>query len=223
MEEYYSEKLSAQRLKKCYDIATPRVQQYLKAELDHVRSHLTGDELVLELGCGYCRFLNGLVGHSRKLVGVDTSFESLQFSSKEYSRQFELFQMDAEFLSFDDNLFDVVLCIQNGISAFKVEPIKLIRESLRVTKPEGVCLFSSYAEKFWTDRLEWFRLQSEEGLLGEIDWDATRYGIIICKDGFEATTFDEDDFLKLTKGLNVHTEIYSIDDSSLFCKISKFE
>jgi hypothetical protein len=32
-QEYYSEKLSAERLKKCYDIAPSRVRQYLDAEI----------------------------------------------------------------------------------------------------------------------------------------------------------------------------------------------
>ncbi|MGD2109726.1 MAG: hypothetical protein PVI86_10070, partial [Phycisphaerae bacterium] len=33
---YYAERLSAERLKRCYDIAPPRIQQYLDAEIRHV-------------------------------------------------------------------------------------------------------------------------------------------------------------------------------------------
>jgi cyclopropane fatty-acyl-phospholipid synthase-like methyltransferase len=52
---YYAEKLSAKRLQRCYEIASPRVQQYLEAEIEHVIGHLKPTDTVLELGCGYGR------------------------------------------------------------------------------------------------------------------------------------------------------------------------
>ena len=114
---------------------------------------------------------------------------------------------------------DAVLCIQNGISAFKTDPLELIRESMRVTRPEGVCIFTSYSDKFWKPRLDWFRLQSEEGLLGEIDWDATQNGVIVCKDGFRATTYRPEDFRKFADIIGVESNIVEIDGSSICCVI----
>lgn len=58
MTNYYKDKLSALRLKKCYDIAPPRIQKYLKAEIDHVLQKITSKDVVLELGCGYGRLLS---------------------------------------------------------------------------------------------------------------------------------------------------------------------
>ena len=52
MKEYYSEKLSANKLKRCYDIATPRIKQYLKAEIDFVLEQIHPSDKVIELGCG---------------------------------------------------------------------------------------------------------------------------------------------------------------------------
>ena len=127
--------------------------------------------------------------------------------------------MNAIDLKFEDNLFDVVICVQNGISAFKVDPEKLIKESIRVTKKDGILLFSSYSEKFWNDRFEWFKIQSKEGLLGEIDYNQTKNGTIVCKDGFVSTTFSKYDFLKLASKFNVNTTIHEIDNSSIFCEM----
>jgi 2-polyprenyl-6-hydroxyphenyl methylase/3-demethylubiquinone-9 3-methyltransferase len=90
---------------------------------------------------------------------------------------------------------------------------------MRVTKNGGVCLFSTYSEKFWGNRLEWFRHQSEEGLIGEIDWNQTREGVIRCKDGFKATTFSKDSLLKLTESLGLTADIRELDGSSLFWEI----
>jgi 2-polyprenyl-6-hydroxyphenyl methylase/3-demethylubiquinone-9 3-methyltransferase len=66
--------------------------------------------------------------------------------------------MNAIELGFGNRQFDMVICIQNGISAFKVDQQKLIKEAMRVTRSGKTILFSSYSERFWEDRLEWFRV-----------------------------------------------------------------
>ncbi len=60
MKDYYAQKLSAERLRSCYEVAPPDAQRYLKAELDFVRERTTSDSLVLELGCGYGRVPGGV-------------------------------------------------------------------------------------------------------------------------------------------------------------------
>jgi 2-polyprenyl-6-hydroxyphenyl methylase/3-demethylubiquinone-9 3-methyltransferase len=56
-------------------------------------------------------------------------------------------------------------------------------------------------------------------LLGEIDYDRTGEGRIVCKDGFTATTLTQEDFQELTSGLNANIRIQEVDESSLFCEI----
>ncbi len=151
MSDYYSNKLSAGRLRLCYDLAPPRVKQYLNAEIDFILEKIKPNDNVLELGCGYGRVL--------------------------------------------------------------------INEALRVTKPGGKVIFSSYSEKFWNDRLNWFHIQSEHGLIGEIDYSSTGNGVIVCKDGFRATTFSKEDFNILVAGLKKDYKITEVDNSSIFCEI----
>jgi ubiquinone/menaquinone biosynthesis C-methylase UbiE len=129
--------------------------------------------------------------------------------------------MNALHLAFHDDSFDVVICIQNGISAFHVDKKELIKESIRIAKQGGTILFSSYSEKFWNHRLEWFQLQSKAGLLGEIDYEKTKKGMIVCKDGFTATTVKPEQFISLTSNLNVNAKIVEVDESSVFCEMRK--
>jgi len=221
MSGYYAEKLSAERLKRCYEIAPPRVKQYLEAEIEYVLDKLKATDKVLELGCGYGRVLQRLIGKSEKVVGIDTSYASLRMA-REFVGDISscsLIEMDAVELGFRKDCFNAVVCIQNGISAFAVNQRKLVEESVRVTRPGGIALFSSYSEHFWEDRLDWFRLQAEQGLLGEIDEAATGKGVIVCKDGFKASTVGPDDFAALTSGLPVLSKITEVDRSSLFCQI----
>ncbi len=224
MRGYYSEKLLAEKLRKVYDIAPPRVKQYLDAEIAFVLSHIESTDCVLELGCGYGRVLERILEKAALTVGIDTSHESLRLAKNLDPRKsaiYSVVEMDAVSSGFRDGAFDVVVCIQNGISAFHVDQRRLIEEAVRVARPGGTVLFSSYAESFWDDRLRWFESQSRHGLLGEIDYDATGNGVIVCIDGFRATTVRPGRFRELTSGLNADIRLKEVDSSSLFCIITR--
>ena len=223
MDDYYSKNLSAERLKMCYEIAHPRVVQYLNAEIDFVLNKIRPSDKILELGCGYGRILLKLAKKVKTVIGIDNSRESIQLA-KETLKDFkncEVLEMDAKKLEFPDNYFDKVLCLQNGLSEFKLNKRKLIKETLRVTRIGGSAFFSSYSNNFWNHRLGWFRLQVECGLLGEIDEDKTKDGVIVCKDGFRATTITEDKFNYLCNKLNLVPKITEVDNSSIFFEIIK--
>jgi ubiquinone/menaquinone biosynthesis C-methylase UbiE len=207
-------------LRQCYEIALPRVQQYLVAEIAHVLKSISPTDRVLELGCGYGRVLTALAQRAGDIAGIDNSAASLQMARRDVSHV-RLVQMDAVRLGFRDDSFDKTVCVQNGISAFHVDQTALIHEAMRVTKPGGMVFFSSYSEKFWPFRLQWFRAQAAAGLIGKIDEAKTGNGVIVCTDGFSATTVDEDGFRALTAGLGADVRISEVDESSLFCEIRK--
>lgn len=218
---YYTKHLSAENLQRVYEIAPPRVQQYFDAEIHYLLSKITANDVVLELGCGYGRIIPTLANKAKFVVGIDTSLQSLLLG-QQFLRNVSnslLFQMNATKLDFLSHTFDVVVCIQNGISAFHVNQHELIKESIRVTKPGGKIFFSSYSEKFWDHRLHWFRLQEREGLIGEIDEEHTMNGMIVCKDGFTATTVNEKNFLGLVSEFNVSVNISEVDESVIFCEM----
>jgi SAM-dependent methyltransferase len=222
MNDYYNDRLSAERLKRAYEIAPPRIKRYLEEEIAFVQRHLRPEDSVVELGCGYGRAAVQLAAKAKSVVAIDTSLSSLKLGKEMHSRipNCLFARMNAVALAIPDHVFDVVVCIQNGISAFQVDQGDLIRESLRVVKPGGTALFSSYSPRFWGDRLEWFKTQSEAGLIGEIDYAKTGDGVIACKDGFKATTVSEGRFYELASKIrNVQVEVEEVDGSSLFCKI----
>lgn len=221
MTDYYSAKLAGERLRRCYEIASPRIRQYLEAEIGFVLKRLSATDEVLELGCGYGRVVFRLAEVARRVVGIDTAEESLalarELAGPSSNCAFEC--MDASSMTFPVGTFDVVVCVQNGICSFRADPERLVLESLRVAKPGGRILFSSYSERFWPARLEWFRAQAAEELVGEIDENETAGGTIVCKDGFRSGTFTPDEFRGLCSRLGVLPEIFEVDESSVFCEI----
>jgi 2-polyprenyl-6-hydroxyphenyl methylase/3-demethylubiquinone-9 3-methyltransferase len=223
MSGYYDDKLAGERLRRCYEIAPPRVRHYLDAEVGHVLSRIRPGDRVLELGCGYGRVLSRLADTAGLAVGIDTSPSSLALGREilEGKDHVGLAAMNAVAMGFAPAVFDVVVCIQNGISAFGVDQAALLREALRVTRSGGMALFSSYAEGFWSARLEWFELQAAHGLLGEIDFARTGDGVIVCKDGFRATTVSPAHFEALAAALGVQALIEEVDESSVFCQLNR--
>ncbi len=219
--DYYDGMLAGERLVKCYEIAPPRVKQYLRAEIDYVLEKIRPGDLVLELGCGFGRVIRPICAKAKWVIGIDNSIATLTFAERFLADQTncDLLAANAIHLPFKNHVFDIVVCIQNGISAFHVDPVELFAESIRVTKRGGLVLFSSYSEKFWESRLEWFRAQSKAGLIGELDTEKTRNGVIVSTDGFTAITFDAEKFLSLASRFHVDARIVEVDQSSLFCEM----
>lgn len=224
MPSYYSQNLSASRLKRVYEIAPERTRQYLKAEVEFVTSRIKPGDRVLDLGCGYGRVMpDFLDAGAEHVAGIDSSVDNIVMG-REYlagNDDWSLSVMSAEKLGFRDGIFEITAAIQNGISAFQAEPLDLIREAVRVTKPGGRVLFSTYSPRFWDYRLEWFKLQADEGLLGEIDGEMTKEGLIVCKDGFRAMTYSEEQLRGFARALGLTAQIEEVDESSLFLEVEK--
>ena len=70
--------------------------------------------------------------------------------------------------------------------------------------------------------LEAFRAAYHAGIEGlEIDIRMTRDGVIICKDGFKATTQTPQDYRALGQASGYPYEVTEVDSSSLFLVIHK--
>jgi 2-polyprenyl-6-hydroxyphenyl methylase/3-demethylubiquinone-9 3-methyltransferase len=215
--------LSGKRLQRCYEIAPDRVRRYLEAEIVHTQKRLLGTESVLELGCGYGRITGRLAHAATRVVGVDIATESIELARRLWGStgRCEFLSMDAVDLGFPDDSFDAVVCLQNGICAFRVDQVRLLEEALRVTREGGIVVLSSYSDTFWPHRLAWFELQAEEGLVGRIDRNATHDGVIVCEDGFRSGRLTPHDFRSLCSTVGVNAQVSEVDQSSVFCEILK--
>lgn len=218
---YYDEQLNADKLFQVYDTAIPRIQQYLEAEIEFVREKLKKDDDVLELGAGYGRIMRQLAPACRSIVGVDISENSAKLGQEYLKDQpnASFIVMDVHHLSFD-RLFDVVVCLQNGLSSMRID-YDTIEEIVQLLTPGGRAYFSTYSADFWEYRLRWFEEQADKGLLGKIDYSKTKNGEIVCLDGFKATTHSPEELTKIANRLGYPFELIEVDASSLFLVVTK--
>lgn len=221
-ENYYVQNLNAQKLFQVYDTKISRIKQYLKSEISFVQKKLQGSESVLELGAGYGRIMKELAPYCNLITGIDISKENVDLA-RAYLRDLpntRVEVMDAHRLSFQER-FDVILCLQNAMSAMRVEPIGFVKEITALLADGGTAYFSSYDSKFWEYRLDWFREQACKGLLGEIDEEKTKDGVILCKDGFTAKTHSLADMEAIGKSSGYEYVVTEVDESSVFLIINK--
>lgn len=221
MDNYYAEKLGAQKLFQVYETKIPRVKQYLQAETDFVRSNLSKAQNVLELGAGYGRIVRELAPCCSSIVGIDISEDSVALGKAYLAEQknADIRVMDIHHMDFS-NCFDVILCMQNGLSAMSVDSAD-IKKILGFLSFGGTAYFSSYSDKFWEYRIQWFEEQVSKGLLGNIDYERTQNGVIVCQDGFRAVTYTEKDLQKIGEQSECPYSIQEVDESSLFLVIYK--
>ena len=153
-------------------------------------------------------------------MGIDTSLESLALARRVVAPggNCNLAVMNATALGFGDGVFDAVVCIQNGICAFHVDPVELVQEVLRVTRPGGRLLVSSYADGFWPHRLLWFERQAEDRLVGE-ESTTLQPAARCARTVFNAGRWVQQ-FTQLCRQLGVQRVIVEVDGSSVFCEIS---
>lgn len=222
MSNYYAERLNAEKLFQAYQTKLPRVERYLAEEIGFVRRHLQTDMSVLEIGAGYGRIIKELAPFAARLVGVDIAEASVTLG-REYLHECpncSLQVMDAHDLQFQAE-FDAVLCLQNGLSSIKGPTTPLIGQCLKALVPGGRAYFSTYSPKFWAHRLAWFEEQAGRGLLGKINHDRTRDGMIVCDDGFVATTFSKEELEALGAASGCRYCVEEVDESSLFLILEK--
>ncbi len=219
---YYSKSLNATKIYEVYQTEIERVKQYLSSEIEFVRGHLSESDIIFEIGAGYGRIMKQLAPGVKFVYGIDIAENTVAFG-QEYLRECPNCRLSvADAYKFDNDMeYDAVLCLQNGLSAIKGNDLKLVEIALEMLKKGGRAFFSSYSPKFWETRLAWFQEQSKKGLLGEIDYENTKDGKIVCKDGFSATTFSASDLERLGKASKHKYVIQEVDNSSIFLIIQK--
>jgi SAM-dependent methyltransferase len=117
------------------------------------------EKSVLEVGCGTGRFLHVFGREAVRAVGLDRDPEMLDFARRrrplEVADHFEWVQGDAAALPFPEASFDLVF--ESTLLCFCKDPIPVIREMIRVCRPDGRILLGElnpYSPWQWRRRVK---------------------------------------------------------------------
>ena len=111
---------------------------------DVVFQRYTPEHAILDLGCGAGVVMEKLLQRGYKVTGVDRSNDMLDLSRKRLadypSDSYQLRQGTCESLPFEDQQFDVILCI--GVFGYIDDVVGALLEIRRVLRPGGLLVMS---------------------------------------------------------------------------------
>lgn len=110
----------------------------------YIQDNIPKTANILDLGCGAGVLMERLLEGGYTPVGVDMSQDMLDLASKRCDRfksyQYELVQADCIDLPFDENRFDMVVCL--GMFGYFNETVQALKEIRRVLRPQGQLILS---------------------------------------------------------------------------------
>ena len=110
---------------------------------DILAAELSGDDYVLDAGCGYGRLLDIASIDKEHYVGVDLSPDLIACAKQKYPG-YDFVTGNLESLPFEDNAFDIAVCV--SVMIMVVENLgwtaweRMQNELLRVTRRGIICL-----------------------------------------------------------------------------------
>lgn len=105
---------------------------------------------VLEIGCGLGVDASNFVYHGANYTGIDLTDTAVAITQLKLSCQYinsQIYKMNAEFLDFPDDYFDLVYSW--GVIHHAVNPRNIINEAYRVLKPDGRLCIMLYNKPSW--------------------------------------------------------------------------
>jgi SAM-dependent methyltransferase len=128
--------------------ATASTDWVRAASLRRLKSVLSENDHLLEIGCGNANSLLGPLSHSCRAFGVDITLEMLVAAKQGQNKIIGLARSDACHLPFPDRTFDVVYTSRCLINVLDPEmQLLAITELFRVTKQDGtVILIENWEE-----------------------------------------------------------------------------
>ena len=127
------------------------------------------EDKVLEIGCGVGDLSHELSTKSIHTIGVDISVRH----AKLRFRTIDFMKVSGEYLSFKNNSFDKIICI-NVIEHLKY-PHKLLTEIKRILKPEGKVLLQTPDINFFLHSMNYDETHMHEWTQKEFKYFVDRY------------------------------------------------
>lgn len=185
-------------------------------QIEHIKAHVTADDTLLDLGCGYGRVAKYLLPEQplTGYIGVDSSYQMLQLFKRRYESEdaeqatpLLFLNADIHALPLQDASVDTVIVCAVFLHNHKSIVEKSMQEVARVLRPGGKLLvYSSFPAGGTLMGLQGYAYQMLLNLLGKpykngpVRYYTRREVLKLCT-GFTEVTIAPDGFAVLPKTL----------------------
>lgn len=145
------------------------------AERDYLQSNVSKDALVCDIWCWEWRSVDDLLGITKNIVWVDYDLECIERLYKKYEDldTLEFICADCTDLPFEDDRFDVVVCMMSWLN-FWDKKDKSLDEMKRIVKVNGKIILSVFSEDALPIRLKTYEkiwIKIKEIIGGKVIFD----------------------------------------------------
>lgn len=126
----------------CNGLSRRKSSGYTRSELSYLTKLIKPDQSILDLACGYGRFTVPLARKGYKIEGIDVTPALIECARRNAKRKGVIVSFktgDMCDLPYDENTFDVVICMWSAFSEIvpQQDQIKVLSEMRRVLTPSG--------------------------------------------------------------------------------------
>ncbi|MFA5877769.1 MAG: class I SAM-dependent methyltransferase [Candidatus Staskawiczbacteria bacterium] len=181
------------------------IQEFLDGEIDFISAHIKPNSLILEIGCGYGRLLKIMAEKSKRVIGIDFSNRMVELSKENLGAKnnVNIQLMEADKLTFSDDSFDYVVCLDNSFGNMPEIELDVLKEMKRVCKKDGEIVISVFSENAESIQRENYKRIG----LTTIQDDGTA---IYTAEGFYSRRFTKEAIKSLFNNVGLEPEIMKV-------------
>ncbi len=185
------------------------MQEFFQGDIDFVREALPKRKQVLEVGCGFGRLLKEISPVSDQVTGIDFSQTQVDKAREGLKgcKNVTVELMDASELTFPDNTFDVVVCLNNSLGNMPGIERRVAENMVRVVKSGGTIAIRVYQN---TGEVRDGQIANYQRLgMTDIEDDGSK---VTTAEKFSSRRFNEEELEGLVEGLEVK-DVKVVSDS----------
>ncbi len=200
--------------RKIEEVITLNIRQYLKNVHDYLLKHISGNVLVLEVGCGTGDFIKEIAKQVEEIIGIDVSDKLLDAAKKNLKgiKNISLIRADIDSAEIPRDYFDFIISMWTLPNLDN--PLPFIKKMKRALKSTGTIFVDTYSEKATKDRVQQYE---NYGLT------VSKIGNkeIVLKEGLTEKIYTKKDLERLFKKAGMKVEVIKIHELGYLCKATK--
>lgn len=137
---------------------TKAYQELFEVERDYLVEKISPNSQVLDVGCGEGRNIKNILAKTKNVFGVDNDQVAVKDAAKNFENipTVKVIQAEASKLPFKNDFFDAVTFLMI-LPNLANEKQSALAEAVRVLKPNGILILSTFAETAFNERMKIYK------------------------------------------------------------------
>ncbi len=190
-------------------------REFTENEMGLLKRSIGRNSVVLDVGCGYGKYIAELCGKAKQVFGIDSSKPMIEKAMQELGKEknVKLFLGDAEKMPFENDFFDFVICTRNTFGNF-LNQQNVLGEMRRVLKPGGKMFIGVYSQKAKKLQLGYYK-KNKMRITRETE------DCVFALPDFKSERFSKEKLRRIFRAQKLKAEIIPLNRIAFECTVTK--